>query len=262
MARTLITYLELDGYLKATSPRYDSYKIKPLVSSKIILGHFQGEPREFAAGLLSCLTKGRTWFTLNTVLAAKKLKSDRPRVVKAIEYMSEKGWLEIKVSDLVHGYRWLRRPGTTHDDSPSESKTLADQLHQKLVDREGAEVTRLDGIFNLAKAEACQAGLLSAHFGETLPEPCGQCSSCLDEGPFEIPEIKSRSIGTSASVVIQGLAREFPDLFTTSRDRARFLCGLSSPAMIKAKLTRHGSYGVCNEVPFADVVAQVGGLDD
>ena len=48
VVRTLLTYLELDGYLKATSPRYDTYKVKPLVTSRVILGHYRGEERDFA----------------------------------------------------------------------------------------------------------------------------------------------------------------------------------------------------------------------
>ena len=257
VARTLITYLELDGYLKSTSPRYDSYKIQPRVTSEKILSHFKGEPREFAAHLLACLTKGRTWFTLNTVLAAKQIGCDRDRIIKAIEYMSEQQWLEIKVSDLVHGYRWIRRPP-----SPDDMETLADDLHRRLSEREKTEVSRMDGIFGLAQAQSCQAATLSAHFGESLDQPCGRCSACLEDGPYEIPEIRSRSIGSSVQRIIETLSAEYPDHFATARDRARFLCGLSSPAMIRAKLTRHNSYGVCNSVPFPDVLAQVGGTDD
>lgn len=253
VARTLITYLELDGYIKATSPRYDSYKIKPLVTSKSILNHFKDEPRQFAADLLGCLTKSRTWFTLNTVLAARKLKCDRERVIKAIDYMSEQQWLEIQVSDLVHGYRWLRRP------SKIDSKTLADDLFKRLTEREHSEVARMDGIFDLAKAESCQAATLSQHFGESLSEPCGQCSACIGDGPHTIPTPTSRPIGSSVQRVIENMTQQYPDHFATARDQARFLCGLSSPAMIRAKLTRNESYGVCSSIPFPEVLAQLGG---
>lgn len=254
VVRTLLTYLELDGYLRATSPRYDTYKIKPLVTSKSILDQFEGERREFLAGVLSSLTKGRTWFTLNTIFAAKKLGVDRTRVVKAVEYMSEQNWLEVQVSDLVHGYRWLRRI--------EQPKTLGDNLFERLAARERGEVSRIDDVFTIAKAESCQAHTLSSHFGESLGEPCGHCSHCSGDGPWAIGETASRSIGTSAITVIEGLAREYPDRFTTARDRARFLCGLSSPAFVRAKLTRHASFGVCDRVPFADVLQQVGGDED
>ncbi|MGI9474712.1 MAG: RecQ family ATP-dependent DNA helicase [Rubripirellula sp.] len=250
VVRTMLTYLELDGYIKATSPRYDTYKIKPLVTSSSILDQFKGERREFVAGILSSLTKGRTWFTLNTVLAAKKLNVERSRIVKAVDFMSEQNWLDVQVSDLMHGYRKLK--------PIEQSKTLSDEFHQRLTRREQGEIERLDEVFQIARAESCMAQTLSRHFGEST-DPCGHCSSCVGEGPQSIPEIESRSIGSSAKRVMQELQAEYPDRFTTPRDQARFLCGLSSPSLVRARLTRHPSFGVCDRVPFADVLAQVAG---
>ncbi len=249
VVRTLLTYLELEGYIQATSPRYESYKIQPKVTSKTILDRFDGERRQFVAELLACLTKGRTWFTLNMVLAVKRLQTDRQRIVQAIDYLAEQGWLEVQVSDLVHGYRWLRRI--------EDPKTLADHLYDRLVAREQGEVGRLDDVFELASANKCQAGALSEHFGESLAQPCGHCTACVGDGPWTIPEIGSRSIGTSARRIIDEVAAEYPDHFTSVRDKARFLCGLSSPRFSRARLTRHSGYGICDKVPFADVLEQL-----
>ena len=249
VVRTLLTYLELDGYLKATSPRYDTYKVQPKVTSKSILERFDGERRQFVADVLSCLTKGRTWFTLNMTVATGRLDCDRQRIVKAIDYMADQGWLEVQVADLVHGFRWLRRI-----DDP---KMLADNLYERLAAREQGEVARLDDVMELASASACQAAALSEHFGESIKEPCGHCSACIGEGPWEIPEIGTRSIGTSARRIIADVAKEYPDHFVSIRDKARFLCGLSSPKFVRAKLTRHNGYGVCERVPFADVLEQL-----
>ena len=250
VVRTLLTYLELAGHLKATSPRYDSYKIKPLVTSKTILSHFEGERREFVAGILGSLTKARTWFSLNMVVAAKRLNATRERIVKAVDYMAEQNWLEVNVTDLVHGYRWLQRI--------EEPKLLSDDLHERLMRREQSEIDRLDEVFQLAIAERCLAQQLSAHFGESLDEPCGSCSACVGDGPFVIPELTGKSIGTSAKSYVNRLALEYPDHFVSARDRARFLCGLSSPSFVRARLTRDPNFGVCEGVPFADVLAQVG----
>ncbi len=48
VVRTLLTQLELAGLLQAIGPRYESYKFKPRISSQQILGHFEGERRQFA----------------------------------------------------------------------------------------------------------------------------------------------------------------------------------------------------------------------
>jgi ATP-dependent DNA helicase RecQ len=248
VVRTLLTYLELAGYLKATSPRYDTYKIKPLVTSRVILDHYQGEEREFCAGVLSSLTKGRTWFMLNTVLAAQKLGVDRQRVIRAIDHMSEQNWLEVKVSDLVHGYRKLK--------SIDDAKTLADELHERLTKRETSEVDRLDEFFKLALATSCQPQSLSKHFGEST-EPCGECTACLGDGPWTIPKQGFRSIGSSALKLLEEVSSEYPDRFVHPRDQARFLCGLTSPGFTRARLSRHPSFGICDRIPFSDVLEQV-----
>ncbi|MEO1524872.1 MAG: ATP-dependent DNA helicase RecQ [Planctomycetota bacterium] len=247
--RTLLTYLELEGHLVATAPRYDTYKVHPLVTSRAILANFDGERREFLAGVLGQLTKGRKWFLLDMVKAAKSLGEDRSRIVKAVDFMAAQNWIEVQVSDLVHGYRKIQ--------PIEEPKLLADDLFDRMMVRERSEVARLDDVFDVARAESCLAAQLASHFGETLPDPCGQCSRCRGEGPFEIPPPETRDIGDAARRSLEEVCGEYPDHFTTSRDRARFLCGLSSPRFVRARLTRQDSFGVCQHVPFADVVRQV-----
>ncbi len=45
------------------------------------------------------------------------------------------------------------------------------------------------------------------------------------------------------------------------RQLARFLCGLSSPALQRDRLNRHDDYGLLAEVPFQEVLAHaVAGL--
>lgn len=242
VARTLLTYLELEGYIAGTSPRYDTYKIKPLVASSVILSSLSGEPKEFMGGMLSCLTKGRTWFLLNMAVAAKRLGCQRERLVKAVEFLSEKGWIEVEVSDLVHGYQ-KNRPIT-------EPKILADQLYERIEQRERDEVTRLDGIFALAKAEQCMAATLSNHFGETLGEPCGRCSGCNGDGPHALPPSTAKSVGTSATTAVLNLAKKYPDQLSQPRERARFLCGLSSPGFTRSRISRDASFGICESVPY------------
>ncbi len=173
VTRTLLTYLELEGYLAATAPRYDTYQFKPRTSSKQILDHFEGEKRQFVSQILSSATKRTVWFRLDPLAIAKKLQCERSRVIKAIDYLGEKGWIELEVADLVHGYRRLQRI--------SDPPALADQIYEQLISREQVEVGRIEQVFALALSKSCQAAMLSEHFGEQLSEPCGQCSACQKE---------------------------------------------------------------------------------
>lgn len=252
VVRTLLTYLELDGYLQATSPRYDTYKIHPLVTSRAILANFDGERREFLAGVLGQLTKAKKWFSLNMVTAAKALGHDRQRIVKAVDFMAAQNWIEVNVSDLVHGYRWKRRI--------EHPKLVADEYFDRIIGREKSEVTRLNDVFEIASASDCQSRMLSKHFGEAIGDDCGTCSHCIGDGPFEIPPLSRSEIGDGARRALTELCRQYPDHLTTARQRARFLCGLSSPKMVRSRLSRHASFGVCEHIPFEDVLRQVDAL--
>lgn len=249
VVRTLLTYLELDGYLKGTSPRYDTYEFKPLVSSKTILSHFEGERQKFVSDLLCSAVKAKTLYKIPLVVAAKRMGEPRERLVKAIDYMGERGWIEVRVKDLVYGYVKQQRI--------SEPEELADELYERMVAREQSEIQRSDQVFNLLAAPSCQAALMSAHFGQRIEQACGRCTACLGKGPLEIPGNSEGKIGRSALIAVRNLAEKKPEALSSIRAQARFLCGLSSPAMIRSRLTKDSMFGVCSSVPFAVVLRQL-----
>lgn len=247
VVRTLMTYLELDGYLTATGPRYDKYEFKPLVSSATILKNLQDEQRQFASDVLSLCVKRKTWFELPLPIVAERLKCDRARIVKMIDYFGEQGWMELKVGGLVHGYRRVK--------SMTDLEAIQDALHRRLVELEANDVRRIDRLFQMAYADRCQAGVLAEYFGQPIAEPCGQCSVCSGE-PAQPPASSTpRRIGSSALTQLAGLRKERPEIWEDPRTRSRFLCGLSSPKLIRYRLTGHPLYGCCAEVPFADVLS-------
>ncbi len=252
VVRTLMTYLELNDYLIATSPRYDVYKFKPKITSTEILSHFEGEKRQFAASVLALTVKKKIWFDIALPQAAKRLDCPRERIVRMLDFFADKGWIELQVSGLVFGYR-KAAPITDID-------ALTDQLHAYLDEREKGEVNRLDELIELLVADECQSALLSEHFGQKLDQPCGKCSACTGEslgGVF--PEADYGQVGDSAIRAASTLVNteKFAELLASPRDVARFLCGMNSPRMIRKRLTREAAYGCCSNLPFRDVLAVV-----
>ncbi len=247
--KTLLTYLELEGYLAGIAPRYDTFKFKPRVASQTILKHFQGEKREFIGALLAAAVKGRTWFSLDLIKVGQRLGYERQRMVRALDFLAEQEWLEVQTADLVHGYQ--RRAAI------EDPEGLAEELHGRLRQRERSEIARTDRVLAFAEAQECLAGQLSSYFGEPLETPCGVCSACRGEGQQTLPSPSRLPIGTSARSAVEALARRFPDLLDSPRQKARVLCGLSSPALTRARISRQPVYGICHRVPFADVLEQL-----
>ncbi|MFM9965393.1 MAG: ATP-dependent DNA helicase RecQ [Planctomycetaceae bacterium] len=246
VVRTLLTYLELDGYLEEGTPFYAEYQFKPLVPSKEILAHFEGERQDFLKRLFGQATKAAIWFSLDLANAATKLDQPRDRLIRALDYCAEKQWLELKVAGVRNRYRRLK--------SPADLTALATELYEKALLRETREIARLNEVLELVAHDGCQVSQLGAHFGEPLPAPCGHCSHCLDKQatqllPRHTPAIDERR--WQQAVAFRETKR---DLFADSRAFVRFLCGLSSPKLGRARLGSHALFGVFEKVPFSEVL--------
>lgn len=246
VVRTLLTNLELSEILEATAPRYETYKFKPRLTSQNILKHFEGERRDFAGSVLSMAVKKRVWFEVSLVAAANRLNCDRSRIVKMLDYFAEKGWIELQVSGLVHGYRKLK-PITDID-------TLTQELYQAILDREVGELARIDELYSLMTLEECQSAALSKHFGQDLGSDCGHCSSCEGNAIGDLPTPNYPAVGDSALTAIRKLSKQYPEHLQDARQQARFLCGLISPKLMRARLTQQSMYGCCNRIPFDQVL--------
>ncbi len=244
--RTLLTYLELDGLLEGGTPFYSDYKFKPLLSSREILGRFEGERRDFLEALFRQSKKGRTWLSLDPGATATALGCPRERVIRALDWLGEQAMLEVKAAGVRHRYRRLQMP----DDLDG----LAVALHRRLLKREAAEMGRLRQVLDMAAMEGCRTAALAAHFGETLEAPCGHCSGCLGE-TSPLMERDEVAIPPALAEQLEPLLIEKADVLASPRAIARFLCGVSSPALSRAKLSGHKLFGVLAAVPFGQAVA-------
>ncbi len=177
---TLLTYLELDGYLEAGTPFYARYQFQPLCSSAEILARFTGEKRQFLSQVFRQATKARTWFTIDLEKAATASGATRERVVSALQYLEEQRLLTLKAEGVRNRYRRRRTPGNLEE--------LAQTLYQRTLEREAREIERLQQVLALAGHDGCLVSRLGEHFGEPLAEPCGHCSWCLGgRRPVAIP---------------------------------------------------------------------------
>jgi len=252
VVRTLLCYLELDGYLEGGTPFFSSYRFQPLVSSSDILGHFEGERREFLAQVLRQVRRAKKWFHFDADAAAKTLGCPRDRIVRALDYLAQQGWIDLQTSGVRHRYRLLRRP--------EDVAELAHTLHQRTLEREAREIGRLGEVLDLVSHDGCQVSALGRHFGEPLDGSCGHCSWCLDgRRPRRLPERCSQAISEGVLADATSLARRVPGVFPEARPLARLLCGMSSPRTSREKLdgerlTRHRLFGALEDVPFSRVL--------
>ncbi len=245
--RTLLTYLELAGYLEGGTPFYADYKFKPLQSSAEILSRFKGEHRNFLATLFRHAVKGRIWFSIDPTETAVAMQTTRDRIVQALEWLGEQQLLEVKVAGIRHRFQRMRQPDTT--------EALASELYQRLIKREDAEIHRLQQILDLVTLDDCQSNALAQHFGEQREAPCGHCSWCR-RGRSELPPRRAQTISDTFWQELSAVRQEQTKILMQPRLLSRFLCGITSPRLSRSKLTRHPLFGSLENVSFRTVLSR------
>ena len=248
--KTILTYVELDGYLEQGTPFYAGYAVRPLSGSfDDVFAAFDPDRAAFLRRVLASGREGRSWTTVDPAASAEALGEERDRIVAALGYLEQQGLVELKATDVRQRYTLRARP-------PSLGE-LCDTLAGRFDRREQAEAERIGRVVSLVTNDGCQVQALVGYFGETRAEPCGHCTFCLTGRAQELPEASSKPPLDEVvdREALQVLRSEHPQALATSRQVARFLCGLTSPASTRAKLMRHPLYGALADRPFLDVLA-------
>ena len=244
VVRTLVTYLELDGFIESGTPFYSNYRFIPQVPSREILDRFEGERREFLAGMLQRCRKAKIWFSIDVLEVAKELESTRGRIVRALDYLAEQSLLELSASGVRQTYRRLKQP--------DNCDTLIDQLFQRMAHREETDLNRLNQVVEFIDSDSCQSSRLGAHFGQPLEQPCGHCSVCLGE-ESETPKVTEINIDDTVWDRLLEIRRQ-NSILSEPRRFTCWACGISLPQLTKARLTRHELFGCLKRVPFQRVL--------
>jgi ATP-dependent DNA helicase RecQ len=255
--RTALTYLELLGVLRQTTPFYAGYRLRPSLPVEEVVGHFSGEPARFLGALLAAAKRGRQWLSFDPEALAAQLGQPRERVVRALEVVEERGLGVLEASDVRHRF-------TRGTESAPDVEGLTAELSARFARRESQETERIQQVLRLIHTPGCQTNALVAHFGELRPAPCGHCSGCrrpnaraaaraVEHRPSEPAELMARA-GVDP-VGLRELSLAQPRALGEPRQLARFLCGITSPAASRARLSRHPSFGLLADRRFADVMA-------
>jgi ATP-dependent DNA helicase RecQ len=252
--RTILTYLELEGLLRQGTPFYAGYSFRPLSGSFAdVFAAFDADRADFLRRLVASGKSGRLWTNLDPEESAIALGEERSRIVAALGHLEERRLIELRSSDVRQRYTVLGQPDSR------------DELLARLVDRferrEEAEVERIARVISLVTYEGCQVNALIGYFGEVRGEPCGHCSFCLTGTGQQLPAAAvppplSEEVDSTA---LAALVSAHPAALGAARQQARFLCGITSPATTRAKLTRDALFGVVSGRRFDDVLAWCSG---
>lgn len=182
----------------------------------------------------------------------EQYSAERNRVVKALDYFQEKGWVELESKQMTEVYNVLR--------GDFDSQTLSAELHDYFTRHEQTEVARIHAMLELFATERCLGYRLAEYFGDhNAPQQCGHCSVCHGHiarlpAPPELPALVDKSFAALCGEFIhrhQQLTGSAP----SAERLTRFLCGISVPLFTKLKARAISGFAALEEYPYAEVRA-------
>lgn len=244
--RTLLTHMELQHWLAPTIQRYDAYRFKLKKPAGEIIKGSPSERRQSVSEVLAMATKKRIWFDMQLAALSARHGQDRTHIAQTLNFLADHGWIELQARQLVSGYRKLL--------ADWQPRRLAKKLQRYVLERQQAELLRVEQLFEFLCSSRCQAAGLSEHFGQPLLEPCGQCSACLGQSLGQLPPPDYPQVGDAALTALRRVLTDHPELLSTVEQQSRWLCGMTSPKLMRARLTQHPLYGCCAAIPLPHVL--------
>ncbi len=249
---TLMTYLELEGVITATRPFYNAFRTKFLRGLEFLVKGYDQDEQDFLRQVFAAGKSGWGWLTIQPDAVGEAIGQPRERVAKAVNDLEAAGDLIVKPTGIRQGYRVLKQV--------SNPRALADRLNELFRKREAQDIDRLRRVVALAEEPGCLTQYLLTYFGEPSEEPCGHCSRCHGEPAGPLPRSSDHEFSEDEIEEVQGVIRDKVPALRSSRQLSRFLCGLSSPAARRARLSRRDEFGLFDCVPFGQVLELVDSL--
>ncbi len=243
---TVMTYLEIDGIIEATGCHYATYRARLLRSEEKILAGRSPSERKLIQHLLAAGEMKRWWWYFYPAKLADEFNTTREKIVALLTGLEAAGDVILKVSHVRHAYRMKKDPG--------ELKLLIGRLVEKFQSREQSDLARLSQVLGISSQRGCLTAYLTKHFGEKLEQPCGHCDRCRGLPAKTIKRPKFRRASDDELGLVKDLVDQKHAALATPRQLARFLCGMASPAAIRARLTRHNAFALLSDIPFAEVL--------
>ncbi len=248
--KTLLVQLELRGLIAPRYAYYAEYRFKYLLEPEALLERFDGERRDFVAAIIRTSARARTWATVNFEAMYAQYSAERNRVVKALDYFQEKGWVELESKQMTEVYSLLN--------SDFDSDGLSAELHDYFTRHEQAEVARIHAMLEVFATERCLGYRLAEYFGDhNAPERCGHCSVCHGQvarlpAPPELPALVDKNFAALCGDFIHR-HEQHTGVIPTAERLTRFLCGISVPLFTKLKARTITGYAALEEYPYAEV---------
>jgi len=250
--KTLLVYLELRSIIQAQYSYYATYRFKLNQSIETIINHFEGERRHFVETLFKGCIKAKTWYSVDFEALWMGYQTERKRVVSALDYFHQQGWIDLESKQITDVYKVL--------DRQQPKAQLVDELYQLFEQKEQSEIKRIHTMLDFFQSKQCLSSTLAGYFADNnAPKECGHCSVCQGR----VATLSGRSLPALDHQQIADWIKPYCESSKqplSSQAVSRFLCGIATPLSTQLKGSKMEGFGTLEFYPFNqvnDVVQQL-----
>ncbi|NOQ79146.1 MAG: RecQ family ATP-dependent DNA helicase [Gammaproteobacteria bacterium] len=250
--KTLLVYLEVAGIIKAKYSYFAEYKFKLLITQDELIHQFKGERQTFVQAILNNSQHSRIWITLDLEQIQAHYQCDRQRIITALEYFQEKGWIVLESKQMTDVYQVIN--------NQFDAKELAQTLYQKFKHKEQAQIQRLNEMLSLFQSQSCLTQQLAHYFSDQqVTQNCGHCSVCLGKyqawpEKITLPTIAPDELQTIITDLNNSIIKHFAQP-ASSELICRYLCGITTPWLSKVRARQLGHFGHYEDYAYEEVRA-------
>jgi ATP-dependent DNA helicase RecQ len=236
----------MEKIIRSKRSYFEEYSFKFNKSPATIISRFEGQRKQFVATVMNHCHTRKIWSTVDMPAILNSFDTDRQRIIAALEYFEEKGWIELQARQAVQVYDILTVAFDIDD--------MAEKMFALFKKKESLEIQRIHTMAGFFESDACLSRQLAAYFGEHLEqERCGHCSFCKGGKAIlqHTTELKPLSRYNS-SEVSKEFIRAVGERFSET-NLVKFLCGIYSPVFSKLKIKNLPYFGIFEDYPFLEV---------
>lgn len=245
--KTLLVYLDMAGIIRPKYARFDEYVFRYQADPGSILDKFQGERQDFVKNILNNCHSKKVWTYVDLPSILHNYPgADRHRIITALEYFNEKGWIDLQARQSIDVYEITSRDFNIEE--------LSSKMHNLFVIKEKREIQRIHEMIAFFESSSCISKELALYFGDNIGlKRCGHCSFCREgksaiQRTVDLKPISSFNYPQLAKDFIWVIGSDYSVLNAT-----KFLCGISSPLLMKSKVKSLPHFAILGKYPFREV---------
>jgi ATP-dependent DNA helicase RecQ len=236
----------MEKIIRPKQTYFEEYSFKYHTEPASIINRFEGERKEFVTAVMHHCQTRKIWTDVDIQAILKSYGTDRQRILTALEYFDEKGWIGLQSRQAVEVYDILTQA--------FDIEVMAEKMYSLFKRKEDLEIQRIHQMVGFFESDLCISRQLAEYFGEYLEkERCGHCSFCKN-GKAVLPN--TTELEPLSHFEFKAISAEFIEVVgeqLTEVNLTRFLCGIYTPVFSKLKIKKLPNFGILENHPFLEV---------